>query len=837
MQRFNAAPSPHTPNTQVSEDSFLDDRPESSIIDPDDLYTNKENDPMYPRNPNRNTRDSHDLSFPSRQVTRDSLVTNMLSSLDKFSLGQINTPMRPMFEDDDDDYSPSMSFNNGPASAPRVPRNRVNNPNSAPGHGYSYSSDFEGTDEGSSRTSGQYIRGRRSNSSSGFQSTVPRLSSLRERSRSGHPKRPMHSRGGKTSKSSSSNSIDAGYAQVLTTQRWVHGVGGRASSFDYGTRPTQTSPTSNSEWNVEFTNNLIADDYEAAPTPTIPVGPRRPSMPPSSAAIAAQLPPSPAVPTMEPEMPPPERERKRSTQSRSGARSRGGTAAGKSPAQPSFGISHDMPPVPPVDLDSAPAPHIGYEKSKELARATPAPAPAPPKEQKPGFFRRIFGGALSQAITPTPAQAAPVAPETDQTASKAQQAAKSGSAPPSRDSPNPPHVIQKKSSFFRRRKKSFTEPPVPPPPIPTPLNLDSTAGMLIAKPESSPVSSLREIMTPYLKENFDAQPQDQPQEPPPPDVVSPGYDSDKEETKRKIRGFSPDYEPSPNATIRTVKSQSALNTRASGSFARRQSHANTPTRQPPEVPKNPKTSDSTFFHDSSDEGEKPQASKTPAQRSGKSSPAARGSKDNLATPVIREEKSGSSGRSSKSEESSKLLLQPNVGADMDRFRSSLAPPSEGSQGSSRRSMSSESRLRSATSLPSVRIDNADARPRFNSVSPLDEPNVTVGEPTEDDRQKAQRIFDGNEDFIQKEKAAAYMGEEGLIRQRVLRAYMDLYDFANHSVLSSLRQICTRLVFRAETQQVDRILVAFSNRWCDCNPNHGFKSMGMCCGVHSAGTMC
>ncbi|EMR67488.1 putative sec7 domain-containing protein [Eutypa lata UCREL1] len=145
-------------------------------------------------------------------------------------------------------------------------------------------------------------------------------------------------------------------------------------------------------------------------------------------------------------------------------------------------------------------------------------------------------------------------------------------------------------------------------------------------------------------------------------------------------------------------------------------------------------------------------------------------------------------------------------------------------------MSSDSRLRSAASLPSVRVDNADARSKFTG-SPFDEPDVTVGEPTRDDRQKAKGIFDGNEDFIQKEKAAAWMGEEGLVRQRTLRAYMDLYDFANHSVLSSLRQICNRLVLKAETQQVDRILVAFSKRWCECNSNHGFKTMDV---IH---TMC
>jgi hypothetical protein len=113
----------------------------------------------------------------------------------------------------------------------------------------------------------------------------------------------------------------------------------------------------------------------------------------------------------------------------------------------------------------------------------------------------------------------------------------------------------------------------------------------------------------------------------------------------------------------------------------------------------------------------------------------------------------------------------------------------------------------------------------HSAKSIDEPEIVVGDPTEDDRQKAQKIFEGNEDFIQKDRAAAWMGEEGIVRQRTLRAYMELYDFENQSIVASLRQVCQRLLLRAETQQVDRILVAFSKRWCDCNPSHGFKSTG------------
>jgi hypothetical protein len=138
------------------------------------------------------------------------------------------------------------------------------------------------------------------------------------------------------------------------------------------------------------------------------------------------------------------------------------------------------------------------------------------------------------------------------------------------------------------------------------------------------------------------------------------------------------------------------------------------------------------------------------------------------------------------------------------------------------------------SVPSLRIDSAEPSPRgmgtggesvSQSAKSIDEPEVVVGDPTEDDRQKAQRIYDGNEEFIQKDRAAAWMGEEGIVRQRTLRAYMELYDFEGQSAVTSLRQVCQRLLLRAETQQVDRILVAFSKRWCDCNSNHGFKSIG------------
>jgi hypothetical protein len=168
-------------------------------------------------------------------------------------------------------------------------------------------------------------------------------------------------------------------------------------------------------------------------------------------------------------------------------------------------------------------------------------------------------------------------------------------------------------------------------------------------------------------------------------------------------------------------------------------------------------------------------------------------------------------------------LSPIASHDDSHRESGIALPIQ--EGDGTFSTPTESMYQSVMSLPSVKIDSAEPSPMLREAKSFDEPDYVMGEPTEDDMQKAQKIYDGNEDFIQREKAAAWMGEEGPVRQRTLRAYMDLYDFKDKSIVTSLRLVCNRLVLRAETQQVDRILVAFAKRWCDCNPNHGFKHMG------------
>ncbi|KAK3376051.1 hypothetical protein B0T24DRAFT_526830 [Lasiosphaeria ovina] len=798
--------------------------------------------PEQPR-PN-NHRDSHDLSLPPRQVTRDSLVANMLLSLDQFSMGQTSGgpfgAPRPDF-DDPAIYPPAFGNDDGRTISFNSRSGRPNN-----GHTYSYSSDLEGADDASRISS----RGRRSNSSSAFQSSLGRINSVRETTshQRGMPETPkqLHSRGGKGSKSSSTNSIDAGYVQVLSSQRWARGFGGRSSSFDAEESRTESRPVPappsqaqaqgqpRSPWHIEFSNSFFNNDgYDAAPTPNIPAGPRRLATVPSLPVLP---PPEPKIDTKSSVL-----DRRRSTRS-----SRSATVGRK--AESKFSSGRDVPPVPQLDLESAPAPHVGYEKSKEAA--TPTSGTTQQKE-KPGFFRRMFGSSkTNQSSVSSSAQASSSSvdmsgPRSHQFASQAK-----SSAPPSREShTSATHTLQKKtSSFFRRRKVSITDseqPPIPAvPALPTAkLPLDRVAA-LSAKSEPSPITSLRRAMDPFLQEGSATADALTPTDGPLPSLEafpsagSPEAtrsledDSAEVERRRNVRGFSPDYEPSPRAVIRSVDTNWVDDPDATGPPQIR-----TPTGHSPGHPAN--SPPKSFLQDNSDSEDSPPRPQKPAPlaRNDRSLKPGADLDKRTRSPSPTVFKAKSVPNLGRSREEQRLPLRadpksyPAPHHASNRNANNLGLPIEGIMSDGSHADSTETMFKHAPSLPSLRIDSAEPSPSGfgtnesinQSSKSFDEPDFVVGDPTEDDRQKAQKMFEGSEEFIQKEKAAAWMGEEGIVRQRTLRAYMNLFDFEGQSIVASLRQVCHRLLLRAETQQVDRILVAFTRRWCECNPNHGFRA--------------
>lgn len=834
-------------------------------------------------------RDSHDLSLSPRNVTRDSLLGNMLLSLDQFSMGQVNCAessgeTRAMSGFAEPAY---YSYEDGGGARGGAPSKTMTSVTSRPSragvdgraHVYSYSSDYETADD-SNRPANNASQRRRSNSSSaaGFHSTLGKLDSMREKpnqraARGTAGQRVLHSRGGKGSKSSSASSMDGtGYASVLGSQRWAHGtaIPNRSSSLELARRKDSfgTQP-----WHIDFANSDFnpyaaqMEDYmnDAAPTPTVPAGPRRqlsnmPSMPSfgRSAPMGEPLSPVRSI-----NLNPVERKRSnksaRSTATRQSHHSKRFNSHERELASPPPPIPGSFPIADPELADSAPAPHIGYGKAKEkepVHLATPTSAVSQAKE-KHGFFRRMFGGAskssLDQSVpTTSPTDSSIHSPvlhantmssSTNNIASAQQtpplnaspvQPTKSTSNPPSRQT-NSSHGLQKKpSGFFRRRKKSISVnaehpplPPVLPPMIIPPADLPPAPKrfeLLTPRPAPSPVTSLRKAMDPYLNT---AQTAMSPSIPSPQDnhTLS-SYHSAVEEINQtgdgQPRSFSPDYEPDPRATIRSVRSEQKI--RKDKSPASEIRRPGTPTRDVSKPPRDYERT-SSFLHDNSDSDGSPQWIRNKASQSAMHD-RSRSSDGNsrMTLAPIQTDLPLSSPLSNSTIRDKKLdrLTQDSMSTDTTERPSSLQLPIEGA----RTDPTLKTRL-SAASIPDLKIEDSDSKtPTPKPEHPLDEPDsFVVGDPTEDDRAKAQKIFDGNEDFIPKDKAASWMGEEGPVRQRTLRAYMDLYDFTNKNIVTCLRDVCNRLVLRAETQQVDRILVTFSQRWVNCNPNHGFKSTG------------
>lgn len=129
---------------------------------------------------------------------------------------------------------------------------------------------------------------------------------------------------------------------------------------------------------------------------------------------------------------------------------------------------------------------------------------------------------------------------------------------------------------------------------------------------------------------------------------------------------------------------------------------------------------------------------------------------------------------------------------------------------------------SATSLPVVHIESQDS----DAMPSIIEHRAALEDhPTDADRQRAFDIFTGDQTSIQKSQAATVLGDVTLTSTRTRKAFMDLFDWTGFHILAAMRDLCGKIILKAETQQVDRILMSLSERWCECNPHHGFKATG------------
>jgi hypothetical protein len=852
-------------------------------------------------------RDSHDLSFAEGGNVRDSVVDNMLLSLDQFSTGNLFGSSGPQYAN----YGEDDFFLRDNSYRPPGPRHR--------GHTYtsSRSSDYDLNPDEHSRYAAHHSRARRSNSSNNIGSSISRKGSTRDIYTGRQPTGPYgqlqqmgHLRGGskKGSMGSGTSSMDFGQSGILGNQRL--GFGKRSASFDHSNAGDRgrVSPLKVESvldrGRVAYQN--YPDDFDAAPEPTIPAGPRRIYEPPQSPTYPPQ---PPYAATQAPG--PGRRGSVRSNTSYRTLRKNKSTPGPNMRAQAQEFVNastlRDLPPVPSWQDPSAPSPTVA-------SRGAPSPSPAAPVAPRPGFFRRVFGGGSSKSqpqvsttsnvsntsqIDSSPAltkqQTADVSSIYSQTRPrttpntnshiptqlkslpKAPQTASSthGDAP----LPLPPTLAKKPSSFFRRRKKSMSEnvkPPVmaldfSPPPKP----------MLPAHP-SPGASSLRKVMNPYLNDAGRAG-----------DKINEARDEQSGEDVpggERSRGFSPGYKPHKDASVRTVNLNSREDDQTPPSSRGEQLRASQlSSNSSPKLklklkhgkPAVPSPQEDSFLADSSSCNEDRSGRQTPTgehsgvdevrragigptslllkQSEGRSDrkpsgdqraeflsphedPTSRsGSVSQSASEVedegwiITESKEKMHRSNKKSPAAKRVWLDTTLSHTLGDTTDDLKLPLEGAR-SSQQSLDKPSPASldatqitideflnsdSATSLPIVQVESRDS----DTMPSIVEDRSMHTEPTDAERERAFQIYSGDDSSKLKAEAAAMLGDVTLSSTRTRKAFLDLFDWTGFTILAAMRDLCGKIILKAETQQVDRILMSLSERWCECNSSHGFKAVG------------
>lgn len=788
-------------------------------------------------NESADERDPHDLSLSPKHAARTSIVDNMLLSLDQFASGSSVLDDYRLFNSvfDSDTFG-----RNSPDS---MPQRRYR------GHTFSssLSSDVEYPYDESTARGAQAGRGRRSTSSSNYHSSLQRFGSARSRDgpgSRGHTYDRINSSGpasgartGRQSSKGSSPPPDFGPALAKhpadpLTER-------RSASFDFGSR-TPFIPFADIP--AEYESAAYDDGHDAAPTPSVPAGPRKYQTSSSQGDHSGTLnPQSSRTPVASRRN---SVKSSRTNQSRKNHRPEHigtGTLRGRDNDIANFGESGLEPPPAIPSLDPpAPSPTISFNKPS----FPPPPDPTPAKE-RPGFFRRVFGS--SKASAPGSSESgqsdAQFPQENDPKESfglgtnsrMRRQPLKNtaGGANTGREGSH--QVVNKKSSFFRRRKKSVVE-SVPPPVVPTPDFGPRTTET--SKPAPSPVSSLRKVMNPYITDNGGRTAENA--------VDDPTSDVGAEAPEDKGTRHLPTQKPNASAAAGISKSKYSLYPAIS------------PASAPDPSPLSPlgslggdedvgvrsRGSDAVSSPDSRQE--QPVVREDAVSRN--SVPVRAESdrvRDALPNMLIPPENIAPSSLSPVIENFSQKSTSPTEGPnerhplgsgepaegkdvsdpapydDKQEYFGRLPKPTLDTSGSPAASTSEVSNYHTASNTPIV--PSADQNFTDTTENRAECTEIAVDESPPSDKEQAQKLFENQEQIVGRDPPAAWLGDPD--RSAIRKAYMELFDWSNMNILAALRSLCNRLVLKGETQQVDRVLDAFSARWCECNPNHGFKAAG------------
>ncbi|KAL8657198.1 MAG: hypothetical protein Q9226_002157 [Calogaya cf. arnoldii] len=791
----------------------------------------------------RNHRISHDLSLTSN-IGRNSVVDSMLLSLN---------PDQPKFESLP--YTLPFRF-----TSPESPRSKGHQPSSSLNPDYSFPSPSSNPRPDSHRPN-HLPRGRRSNSSN-FQS-LSRIDSLTtdeektdtRRTRAYQSQRaglagrtsvPASRSGRKSSKSSGSSSVDFGHMMRQSA------LPRRSASFD-DTHRRPSFPISSS-----MSQPIIYHNIEAAPTPTVPSGPRSPVISPSA--------PPQSVSSSTKKTFRNQGARKSKNDGRKGSLGQESESLEDAPHLPAPAFKAQRPESPSGERYN---PLVPQHRPRSQSRDQP--------RERPSFFRRVFmssrhtNAVFHDSLPPSQPQSSRNSVRINNEAvavppRKLSKSGLSGQISHLPREPAAPPLTKKPSSFFRRRKKSVSEPFPPLGLVPTPPSEFQPPDTTMKHNPS--VSSLRELMNPYLSNSPD---------------VRKGSTIVHYDTASRSQMV-----PVENSTIKPVFPSSATHRSATKVVEERQIESSTSgDALSAKVDANSddillRPQDQSFLHDNSSNETRLNASDTSQVVAPKTAtvekPMSSQAKDDspsekdhepttfndgsiqAAQPVV-DFIQNSKGRKVLGRKPQRSQDISGGGHVLDKTNEQSGPaakatpvkevvtatltPDEATPRVWLRPEKSIEDLRGLAETSSPRGDTQPSNPdndrptssrrgrivktifkapeSSNGAIDPTSPDFDVTLPFREDKVLAQRVFEGDETLVSKAKAAAWLGEAGPDRARVRRAYMELFGWQNLNILAALRDFCGRLLLKGETQQVDRILDAFSTQWCACNANHGFKA--------------
>ena len=812
---------------------------------------------------NRYRSNSHDLSW-SPGNARGSVVDNMLLSLDNFGFASGSAHGTTPSSVEDAQYASVQRFVT-PNGRPR-------------GHTTSSSISSDYSFHAESPTSVQ-TRGHRSNSSSNFQSSLGRIDSIRlagdEKSkgvdayREKPPVTPGTLKTGNKSSAPSSYNYGRNVGGMSAPQE-QRSRGERSASFDNGYKAPL--PPGNAAATATDHNVLNYGDFEAAPTPTVPAGPRKEYSP---SRAAGMLPSSSLASTQ----PPPVRRRGsiRTPITLFGRNDRLEVPGGPNGNQGSQGLTKSTSRSTDSGVSDPITPTRGYTYPATIS----APASSSKEKDRPGFFRRVFGSSKGTSTSvndstgtrkqghsrdSTRAASRIGSVQTDDIANgtssisspQGVQSSQKSSSKEKSSKDNP--TLNKKTSFFKRRRKSIqdsTPVPLPPQNIPTQQDQYPDVDDLVPPEKMAPEglpdspSSLRRVMDPYLANHRRLE------------------SINSVDTHESGRGSRLAPTTTAYSTIRTVTTTNTV-TSPKSTVTSNITSTSTPVNREPTPTSTSNERPGLVKRRFSSGEDRVTAGQASANRAEKEQPRHSSShartqsdvdKDLPGLPVDYKAILYEAGREAPKpktiQHNNDSTFKGKMGPSPDNHharKDSRASPQPAERSSSRQqpneamkieradsqeptdqaSNSTAGDYKSASSKPGSPVfspphDPRDADLADETLEAISFPSVDPSEPLPEHRAFAEKLFAGNAN-IDRNEVAPWLGELGADRAKIRRAYMELFDWKDKSILGALRAFCNSVQLKGETQQVDRVLDAISTRWCECNPNHGFKATGKTCMV-------